>query len=311
MTEAEFKSKMLYAESMKSYGERLEYWEAYIRGLERRFHGNQLVKEDEHCRLIEDIRSDDQAKAERGRGYRNGLTELSVTHATCLRCGHSWYPRIHTESPRVCPNCHSQYWDRPRTRRKGKSWRKTANDYSRSSRKEVSGHILPQTNVDSTIPVKMAYSNFQIKEVNILDPITVKNNDADIVETNYWETPLANNGDCYLSIYSWTFRLLVPDAFLSEIEKWKTATEVIVSRGPREKTVRKDAIEILFEDNSDNPYALHIVAEQVDHMPLPADQDRPGQPARWTFAVWTRQGKVLEFPGRFRKVREIPWLKSF
>jgi len=32
---------------------------------------------------------------------------------TCERCGHKWLPR-REEKPRVCPNCNSPYWDRPR-----------------------------------------------------------------------------------------------------------------------------------------------------------------------------------------------------
>lgn len=31
---------------------------------------------------------------------------------TCLRCGHSWMPRV--ERVRLCPACHSPYWFKPR-----------------------------------------------------------------------------------------------------------------------------------------------------------------------------------------------------
>src|SRR2546428_10006770 len=35
----------------------------------------------------------------------------------CDRCGHEWIPRQSNESePRVCPRCHSAYWNRPRRR---------------------------------------------------------------------------------------------------------------------------------------------------------------------------------------------------
>lgn len=30
----------------------------------------------------------------------------------CLRCGHEWTPR--QEIVRVCPHCHSAYWDAPK-----------------------------------------------------------------------------------------------------------------------------------------------------------------------------------------------------
>jgi predicted Zn-ribbon and HTH transcriptional regulator len=32
---------------------------------------------------------------------------------TCLRCGHTWVPRV-PHKPRRCPNCKDSYWDRPR-----------------------------------------------------------------------------------------------------------------------------------------------------------------------------------------------------
>jgi predicted Zn-ribbon and HTH transcriptional regulator len=32
----------------------------------------------------------------------------------CERCDHEWVPRDKTQAPKVCPNCKSPYWDRPR-----------------------------------------------------------------------------------------------------------------------------------------------------------------------------------------------------
>jgi len=36
---------------------------------------------------------------------------------TCKRCGHKWIPRI--PSPAVCPNCHSPYWNKSLTAKRG------------------------------------------------------------------------------------------------------------------------------------------------------------------------------------------------
>ena len=30
------------------------------------------------------------------------------------RCGHEWLPRITDEKPRVCPECKTPNWDRPK-----------------------------------------------------------------------------------------------------------------------------------------------------------------------------------------------------
>lgn len=39
---------------------------------------------------------------------------ITVTGFRCDRCGHEWVPRgDNDEEPRVCPNCHSPYWNRP------------------------------------------------------------------------------------------------------------------------------------------------------------------------------------------------------
>jgi predicted Zn-ribbon and HTH transcriptional regulator len=35
--------------------------------------------------------------------------EIFITEVTCRRCGKTWPPRI--PSPRVCPGCHSAWWD--------------------------------------------------------------------------------------------------------------------------------------------------------------------------------------------------------
>jgi hypothetical protein len=141
--------------------------------------------------------------------------------------------------------------------------------------------------------------------------ISIVNDAADIVSTDYWETENAARGAYYLSINAGTFRLLVPPALVGEIEEWRTAREVIVSRGPWPEKGRADAIEILFEDRSDSPYVVHIGTEQVDRLPTDADQDRPGRPPRWTFTAWARGGKVLTLPCRYRRVKHIPWLKRF
>ena len=46
-------------------------------------------------------------------------TEETVRRLKCLRCDHTWTPRKMAESkPVSCPNCHSGYWARPRTRPK-------------------------------------------------------------------------------------------------------------------------------------------------------------------------------------------------
>ena len=41
--------------------------------------------------------------------------KILVEGFQCERCSHKWAPRLKKETPRVCPKCHSPYWDRPRS----------------------------------------------------------------------------------------------------------------------------------------------------------------------------------------------------
>lgn len=141
--------------------------------------------------------------------------------------------------------------------------------------------------------------------------VVVRNSDQEIEYTNYFDTANAEAGYCYLSPNAGAFRLIVPDQMVPDIEEWRSAREVIVSRGPWPDANKADAIEILFEDDSDNPYALHMASTQVERMPLDTDRDRRDQPPRWTFTAWTREGKQLTLPCRYRLVKHIPWLKPF
>ncbi len=42
-------------------------------------------------------------------------SELELPIHTCLRCSREWIPRA-PDRPKVCPGCHSPYWDKPRRR---------------------------------------------------------------------------------------------------------------------------------------------------------------------------------------------------
>jgi len=44
--------------------------------------------------------------------------EVMIKELACLRCGHRWLPNSEN-APRVCPLCHSPYWNKLRTLRNG------------------------------------------------------------------------------------------------------------------------------------------------------------------------------------------------
>lgn len=52
---------------------------------------------------------------------KRGRRKLKIL--TCKRCGHNWVPR--KSNPIVCPYCHSPYWDKPASTKKGSKKRKS------------------------------------------------------------------------------------------------------------------------------------------------------------------------------------------
>ena len=135
------------------------------------------------------------------------------------------------------------------------------------------------------------------------DFLTVENAGQDILRTNYWDLEHAKRGFFFISVNAGCVRLLVPETQLQMIPEFETGEYVILSRGPWPAQGRPDAIEILFEDFSDSPFALHLTIEQCDMLP-----DGIGD---WTFAVWTQQGLQFSRPLKYRRVKQIPCLKPW
>lgn len=135
--------------------------------------------------------------------------------------------------------------------------------------------------------------------------IVIKNDGPEITETNYFETANARRGALYLSVNAGAFRLLVPRSMEGEIREFETAREIVVSRGPRPDVGQRDAIEILFDDHTPTPYAVHIGANQVDRMPAASDAGR-----EFDFSVWVDGPRcVLRSRCTYRAVKHLPWMK--
>jgi hypothetical protein len=138
---------------------------------------------------------------------------------------------------------------------------------------------------------------------------TIENKGPEIVSTNYWLTEHAQRGYVFLSANAGAIRLLVPNKAARHLPDMLSAKEVIVSRGPLPEDGRHDALEILFEDYSEQPFMIHVGTERIDRMPADSDRNRS-----FVFAIWTPEGKMKEMPGRYRKVNRLPfgepWRKS-
>lgn len=107
-----------------------------------------------------------------------------------------------------------------------------------------------------------------------------------------------------------TVRLLVPRDHEQELlrETWR-AKMVIVSRGHWAEA-KGVGVELLFEDDSQDPYSLHIPAALCVPLIAESDHGREVPVALWTY----RRGKphlAREYPGKFRVVDVIPCLKKW
>jgi len=136
--------------------------------------------------------------------------------------------------------------------------------------------------------------------------LIVENNGPEIIETNYFKTEHAARGFFYMTINAGAFRLLVPDVQLYSTTDMQAATEVIISRGPWPDKGKADALELLFEDNTDDPFSIHLPMEQYDRMPGNKDANKP-----FIFSAWSSGGKLFEKPCFFRMVKKLPWLKPY
>lgn len=130
--------------------------------------------------------------------------------------------------------------------------------------------------------------------------IEISNNGSDILNTNYWGTEPADKGFLFLSWNDGVGRLLVPRSQEHAIDDMKTGLYVIISSGLWDG---REALELVFEDNTSSPYSVTLVTDQTDRL-LP-DTDQGGG---FKVAVWTERGNQLTLDGKFRKVGNLPCL---
>jgi hypothetical protein len=140
--------------------------------------------------------------------------------------------------------------------------------------------------------------------------LEIANDGPRIVATNYWDTGQAAAGKIYLSCNAGAVRMLLPPALGHYVPEMKTARYAILSRGPWPALGRPEAVEILWEDESDSPFAQQFSPESFDLLPA---EPPPGR--GWVISVWgPKQGRpqqLLERPCRWRRVKKIPCLKAW
>ena len=136
--------------------------------------------------------------------------------------------------------------------------------------------------------------------------LTIENKGQAIARTNYWDSDHAKAGLFYLSWNAGAGRLLVPDSQKPMLREMRSAKYVIVSRGPWTDQGGRDTLELLFEDGSDAPFVVHLVAEQCDRM-IP-EKDQGGG---FVVTAWTQGGEKFRLPGKYRVVNALPCLEPW
>lgn len=141
--------------------------------------------------------------------------------------------------------------------------------------------------------------------------LEIRNHGPLILSTNYWDSPAALAGKFLVSANAGAFRLLLPGSQEGFLDDMKTAKGCAVSRGPWPTMRLADAFEILFDDETSDPFALHTVPESFDRLPTAENVA-----TEWILSVWTqprrgRPHKALERPCRYRLAPSIPDLRPW
>lgn len=142
------------------------------------------------------------------------------------------------------------------------------------------------------------------------DHITITNHGQLITNTNYWELAVEEAGKIFVSCNAGAIRVLVPRVHRRIIEDMRAAKCCVLSRGPWPDMQLKEAIEILWDDLTDDPFALHLSPESFDLLPAP-----PPLGQEWICSTWDikrgRPHKAVERVCYWRRVPQLPWLKKW
>jgi hypothetical protein len=146
--------------------------------------------------------------------------------------------------------------------------------------------------------------------------IQISNHGPLIIQTNFWDSELAQAGKLWVSVNGGAIRVLLPPQLYGALADMRQAKECVLSRGPWDPRRTAglhdplEGIEIMWDDGSDAPYALHLTPASFDMLPAEPDAGR-----EWVLTVWTAKDgkphKSLERICHWRRVISIPWLKPW
>ena len=148
----------------------------------------------------------------------------------------------------------------------------------------------------------------------------VRNQGTDVLATNYWETELSAAGLFHANFNAGACRLLLPEG-LPRRSGWEllnaagAAREVLISvigRRPASPQVgRPLALELLWEDDSNSPFTMHLSDGQICWGVNDFRHGRAMPVSIWRRGADGRPEKASDLPGRLRLVSRLPYLKPW
>lgn len=140
--------------------------------------------------------------------------------------------------------------------------------------------------------------------------IEITNHGPLVTGSNYWGSDLAAAGKVWVSVNAGAVRILLPPSAYSWLADMRAARECVLSRGPWPAEGKPEAVEIMWDDGSDSPFALHLTPASFDLLPA---EPAPGR--EWICSAWTakdgRPHKAVERVCHWRRVPRVPWLKPW
>ena len=140
----------------------------------------------------------------------------------------------------------------------------------------------------------------------------ITNNGPEVISTNFWDKYFLPGKAYYVSINAEAFRLLIQKKAEFLIPQMtENVTEVIITEGEFEG--HPYSFELMFEDGSPTPFALHTGSEVFQTLPGPRYYIKE---RTYVFSVWkagpnNEPIKCLELPARLRKTKKLPYMKPW
>jgi hypothetical protein len=138
--------------------------------------------------------------------------------------------------------------------------------------------------------------------------LIVANNGPMIVSTNYWQTEAERAGKFLCSWNAGALRLLIPRQHQRAVREMRQARLVLLTRGPWPAMQLADAFELLFDDDSGNPWSLHLSPESFDRLPDDALIGSQFPCTAWIHLVGHRPRLAVEKPCYYRRATKLPHL---